>query len=511
MDTPFWKNERTPQFPRVTANQAVDVVIVGGGIAGITTAYLLKQSGLRVAVLEKGRCGGAETGYTTAHLSYVTDLRLSAAVESFGRAGAQAAWAAGQAAIEQIARIVEQEKIECDFQVVPGFLHSALHGVTDERTSLQADAQLARELGFEADYLDSVPVVRRPGVRFSNQAKFHPLKYLSALVECVDGDGSFVFEDSLAEEVIDQPLGVRSCGQTISCGHVVIATHTPWTGKSSFASATLLQSKLAPYTTYAIAARLPYSSLRESLFWDTSEPYYYLRIDRQGDDCRAIFGGNDHKTGQAKDPFERFRQLEQTLMAWWPRAQPYARWSGQVIETYDRLPFIGETAERQFVATGFAGNGMTFGTVGAMMARDAITGIPNPWTDLFSPQRKTLSAGWEYVKENFDYPYYMVKDRLPGNLSQSVDDVQPGEGRIVNCDGSRLAAFRDDQGKLTLLSPVCTHMGCIVHWNASERTWDCPCHGSRFQATGEVMTGPATHDLPQQSIEKAEVRRERTA
>jgi len=495
MDSPFWKLERMPSYPRITQDHSVDVVVVGGGIAGVTTAYLLKQAGLRVALLEKGRCGGAETGFTTAHLSYVTDLRLDTAIKTFGRDGAQAAWAAGQAAIEQIARTVEQEQIDCDFRLVPGYLHASLHGARDETARLQSEAQMARELGFEADFLERAPVVRRPGIRFANQAKFDPLKYLSALVKQIDGDGSFIFEESAADEITEHPLVVRSAGHKISCGHVVIATHTPWTGKSGYASATLLQTKLAPYMTYAIAARLPYSSLRESLFWDTSDPYFYLRIDRDGDDCRAIFGGHDHKTGQAQDSFDRFRRLEQTLLAWWPRAQPYARWAGQVIETYDNLPFIGETSEHQFVATGFAGNGMTFGTLGAMMARDAITGRPNPWTSLFSPQRKTLSAGWEYVKENLDYPYYMVKDRLPGESHDSPDDVQPGEGRIVSCEGRRTAAYRDEEGNLTLLSPVCTHMGCIVHWNTSEHTWDCPCHGSRFDAKGEVMSGPATLSL----------------
>lgn len=500
MDTPFWKTDRLPRYPRIAENHCVDVVVVGGGIAGVTTAYLLKQAGLRVALLEKGRCGGAETGFTTAHLSYVSDLRLSVAIGRFGRTGAQAAWVAGQAAIEQIARLVESEQIDCDYHIVPGYFHASLHGERDESASLHTEAQLARELGFEADFLESVPVVRRPGVRFANQAKFDPLKYLAALLPRIHGEGSYIFEDSAAEEIGEQPLSVRSNKHTLSCGHVVIATHAPWTGKSGFARATLLQSKLAPYMTYAIAARLPYSSLRESLFWDTSDPYYYLRIDRQGDDCRAIFGGHDHKTGQAKDTFDRFRRLEQAMLAWWPRAQPYARWSGQVIETYDGLPFIGETAERQFVATGFSGNGMTFGTVGAMMARDYVTERSNPWTSLFSPQRKTLAAGWEYVKENLDYPYYMIHDRVAGDVAESADVVQPGEGRIVSCDGKRTAAYRDEAGNLTLLSPICTHMGCIVHWNASEQTWDCPCHGSRFQPTGEVMTGPATHALEQRTI-----------
>ncbi|HWB60802.1 MAG TPA: FAD-dependent oxidoreductase, partial [Chthoniobacteraceae bacterium] len=210
----------------------------------------------------------------------------------------------------------------------------------------------------------------------------------------------------------------------------------------------------------------------------------------------AVFGGGDHKTGQARDPARRYRELEQKLKALIPGAKVDHRWSGQVIETNDGLPFMGETAPKQFVATGFSGNGITFGTVAAMMARDLIGGHKNPWQELFSVNRKVVRGGiWDYIKENKDYPYYFIKDRLAAPDAKSLRVVKRGEGKIVWTKGKKLAVFRNAAGKLSIKSAVCPHLGCIVHWNGVEKTWDCPCHGSRFKAMGEVIAGPAESDL----------------
>ena len=209
-----------------------------------------------------------------------------------------------------------------------------------------------------------------------------------------------------------------------------------------------------------------------------------------------MFGGLDHKTGQASRTSARFAELEKTLRRYLPAARVKHRWSGQVIESHDGLPLIGETAERQFVATGFSGNGITFGTLAAMMIRDALTGRKNPWRALFAPDRKQLRGGvWNYLSENLEYPYYMVKDRLAASEGKSLRSLKRGQGKILKIAGERVAAYRDAAGKATLLSPVCTHLGCIVHWNEAERSWDCPCHGSRFSATGALIAGPAESAL----------------
>jgi nitrite reductase/ring-hydroxylating ferredoxin subunit len=273
-------------------------------------------------------------------------------------------------------------------------------------------------------------------------------------------------------------------------------------GTRGVVTATLFQSKLALYTSYVLGAKLPKGLVPEALYWDTTDPYYYLRIDEREDADYAIFGGEDCKTGQEEGAEKVFARLEEKLMQVLPQAKVQHRWMGQVIETNDGLPFIGENGGQQFVATGFCGNGFTLGTLSALMARDRYLKRKNPWFELFAVDRSKFHGGtWRYIKENLDYPYYMVRDRLARAESDSVDDLEFGEGKIVKLDGKKAAAYRDESGKVTLCSPVCTHMKCIVRWNAADRTWDCPCHGSRFKATGEVFAGPAETPLAKISSE----------
>jgi Rieske Fe-S protein len=281
----------------------------------------------------------------------------------------------------------------------------------------------------------------------------------------------------------------------VQCEYLVISTHVPLMGKTGLVSATLFQTKIYPYSSYVIGATLPKGRLPEASFWDTSDPYYYLRVDAGKKSDYVIFGGKDHKTGQETDTEERFQELAQTLVEFLPEAKPERRWSGQVIETSDGLPYMGETAKGQFAASGYSGNGMTFGTLAGMMARDAALGRSNPWHQLFSVNRKAVRGAWEYVKENFDYPYYFVRDRLAGTEGDSTRDVRRGDGKVINLDGQRVACSRDDEGNLRALSAVCTHLGCLVRWNGAEQTWDCPCHGSRFRPNGEVLAGPAEEPL----------------
>lgn len=496
--TPYWMDTAQLQrFGRPKRDLKVDVVIVGGGITGVTAAYLLKQHGASVALLERDRFGAADTGHTTAHVTYVPDIRISELVKTFGRDHAQAVLDAGQAAMDQIRQIVETESIECELASVPAYLHAPLtRAKEDESARLKEDARLAAELGFDATYFESVPLVERPGIRFSNQAKFHPRKYIAGLLQRIAGNGCHVFEQTPADEMKDDPLRVMAGGHTIRCGHIFIATHVPLQGLAGTLSAALFQTKLAPYTTYAVGAKIERGVLSEASFWDTNDPYYYLRIDRRRGHDYAILGGADHKTGQTRQPREHYAKVERMLRRLIPSAEVDHCWSGQVIETNDGLPLIGETAPGQFVATGFSGNGMTFGTLGAMMARDAIAGRENPWRELFDVSRKKLRGGtWDYLRENKDYPYYYLKDRLAKAAATPLRSVKRGQGKILMLNGERVAAYRDEAGKLTVKSAICTHMGCLVRWNVADKTWDCPCHGSRFHATGEVIGGPAESAL----------------
>jgi Rieske Fe-S protein len=344
-------------------------------------------------------------------------------------------------------------------------------------------------------------------VKFWHQALFHPRKYLAGLLRRIPGRGSHVFEQSPAEAILERPLAVKAGGHRIRGSYLVIATHTPLMGNTGMAAALLLQTRLSLYTSYALGARLPAGTLPMAAFWDTADPYTYLRVERRPGHDYAIFGGEDHKTGQEPDTSSRYRRLEEKFRLVAPRGKIDHRWSGQVITTNDGLPLIGETAPHQFVATGYAGNGMTFGTLGAMMAVDAVLRRKNPWQQLFDVHRTKVFGGtWNYLKENKDYPYYLVRDRLAKAEAKSLQAVRPGEGRILNLEGKRVAAYRAPNGKVTLCSPVCTHLKGIVGWNDAEGTWDCPCHGARFKPTGEVLAGPAEDPLEKISVPESGAR-----
>jgi glycine/D-amino acid oxidase-like deaminating enzyme/nitrite reductase/ring-hydroxylating ferredoxin subunit len=498
MNTPYWSETASvARFPPITADLNVDVAIIGGGITGITAAYLLKQAGATFALLERDSFASADTGCTTAHLTCVTDARLHELVKAFGRDHAQAAWDAGRAAIDQISAIIDANHIECEYATVPGFLHQPrTDGSEGEADRLKEDARIAAELGIDAKFVERAPLVHQPAVRFPNQAKFHPRKYLGSLLKAASGEGCHLFERSPVDEIEGAPLRIKARGCTIHCGYLLIATHVPLQGLVGTMSATLFQTKLAPYTTYAVGAKIASGLMPEACFWDTNDPYDYLRIDRGEQYDYAIYGGEDHKTGQESNPGERFENLARKVVYLLPGASVEHRWSGQVIETADGLPYIGEVVPRQFVATGFSGNGMTFGTLAAMMFCDQLSGRKNPWRELFDVNRKAFPAGaWDYLKENKDYPYYLLKDRLARARTKSTRGIKRGEGRILDINGGKVAVFRDEKGKLTKKSAICTHMGCVVRWNDAESTWDCPCHGSRFKPTGEVIAGPAETPL----------------
>lgn len=496
--TSYWIDSAAlPRFGAPERDERFDVVVVGAGITGLTAAWLLTAAGKSVAVIERRRAAAIDTGHTTAHLTMVTDTRLTELVDRFGRDHAQAVWDAGLAAIDQIHQNVRRLRLDCGFAWVDGYLHSAIGPArAEEPDEFRKEAALAVELGFDAAYVDAVPFIGRPGIRFDSQARFHPRRYLAGLEAAIIEKGGRIFEESEVEEFCGDPLSVTVRGRTLTCGDVVIATHNPLVGVSNIASATVFQTKLALYTSYVVAGQAPRGAVPDALYWDTADPYRYLRVEPRGDDDLVIFGGEDHKTGQASDTEACYARLERVLREIVPAVQVTHRWSGQVIETPDGLPYIGAMAEHQYAATGFAGNGMTFGTLGGMMAADAILGRKNPWAALFDPGRAAIRRGlWEYVSENADYPYYMIRDRFAGAEGRSLRDVRRGQGKVIERNGSKVAVYRDDDGQTIVRSATCTHMGCIVGWNAAERTWDCPCHGSRFKTDGSVISGPAEAPL----------------
>ena len=495
--TPYWSTTAFPAFAKLTEDVAADIVVIGAGVTGLSAAYLLAKTGRKVVVLERGRCAMVDTGHTSAHLTMVTDVRLTQLVTRFGRNHAQAVWDAGLAAIATIDEVVREQRLAAGFAWVNGYLHAPIDGDAHrEAPLLQEEAELARELGFDAEYVETVPLVNQPGIRFADQARIQPRAYLAGLARAFVALGGRIYEHSAADEFSDDPRIVKVNGHTVRCREIVIGTHNPLVGVTALRDATLFQTKLALYTSYVVAGRLPHGVVADALWWDTSDPYYYLRVEPHRDYDVVIFGGEDHKTGQQQDTVACYRRVEERLTAMLPRVELTHRWSGQVIETPDGLPYIGQNADHQYAATGYGGNGLTFGTLAGMMLADAITGRANPWAELFDPSRKALTRGlWDYLKENVDYPYYMIRDRFAGPDAQSLRSVKRGQGGVIERNGAKVAVYRDPAGEVTLRSAICTHMGCAVGWNTAERTWDCPCHGSRFQPTGEVISGPAEAPL----------------
>jgi glycine/D-amino acid oxidase-like deaminating enzyme/nitrite reductase/ring-hydroxylating ferredoxin subunit len=499
--TPFWAiADPMPEFAPLDHDEHADVLVVGGGITGLTAAYLLAGAGKRVVLLERARLGAIDTGHTSAHLTMVTDTRLTGLVDRLGRSHAQAVWDAGLAAIHQIDTIVRTRRIDCGFGWVDGYLHAPLDGGArgaDEADAFRAEAALASDLGFDVAFVDDVPLVGGPGWRADGQARIHPRQYLAGLAAALQAAGGQIYERSAVESFSSEPLGATANGIAVTADDVVIATHNPLVGPSGVASATLFQTKLALYTSYVLAASVPKGQVPDALWWDTADPYHYVRVAPGDGVDVVIVGGEDHKTGQVPYTPACFARLEETLRRLLPDARVEARWSGQVIETPDGLPYLGRMGEHHYAATGFAGNGLTFGTLGAMICADGILGRSNPWAELFEPDRKALGRSlWEYATENKDYPYYLVRDRFAGADGRSLREVKRGTGKVIDYDGQLVAAYRDEAGVVVLRSATCTHLGCRVGWNAAERSWDCPCHGSRFSPYGHVIAGPAESPLP---------------
>ena len=491
-------------LPAVKQDIRTGVCIVGAGIAGMTTAYLLARAGRAVVVIDDGPVGGGETGRTTAHLTAALDDRYYQIQKLHGQEDARLAAESHSAAVTRIESIASLEDIDCDFERVDGYLFLGGDSTPDEldrelaathRAGL-TDVEMVEKAPF--DFWDS-----GPALRFPRQAQFHPIKYLNGLTRAILRDGGQIFSHAHAEKIVDgEPCRVTTTdGHVIAADHIVVATNSPvndWV---------ILHTKQSAYRSFVIGARVPRGSIPRGLYWDTPDPYHYIRlqeVDVRLDPDRAdeilIVGGEDHKTGQEDDAERRFRALEDWTRERFPMVKSIEfKWSGQVMEPVDYLAFIGKnpgTDEHIYVATGDSGNGMTHGTIAGMLLTDLILGRKNPWTNLYDPSRKKLKATPQFLKENLNVAAQYADWATKGNV-EDIDSIAPGTGAVIRRGTKKIAVFKDDQGNIHQRSAVCTHLYCIVDWNSAERTWDCPCHGSRFDPYGTVVNGPAITPLPE--------------
>jgi glycine/D-amino acid oxidase-like deaminating enzyme/nitrite reductase/ring-hydroxylating ferredoxin subunit len=479
-----------PEFSPLQENLHADVCIVGAGIAGLTTAYLLARAGKRVAVLDAGPVGGGMTQRTTAHITNMLDDRYFEVERLHGREGARLAADSHTAAIDRIETIVKQEHIACDFTRVDGFLFLA---EGDERATLERELAAAHRAGLRSvELLERAPYTSfdtGPCLRFPNVAQFHPLKYLAGLAQAIEHEGGRIFTGSHVEMLEGGVPGVVHLGKHVVTGDsILVATNVPINDRVA------IHTKQAPYMSYVVGARVPPGSVPQVLSWDTGDPYHYLRLH----DDLLIVGGEDHKTGQASDTPQRYARLEAWARARFPMmgALEFA-WSGQIMETQDYLAFIGRNPmdhDNVYVATGDSGMGITHGTIAGMLVSDLILGRNNPWAALYDPSRVTLLAAGDFARENSNVALQYT-DWLTGGDVASAGEIPPGSGAILRRGLEKIAAYRDEQGRLHERLAACPHLGCVVHWNPAETTWDCPCHGSRFDPYGKVVNGPANRDL----------------
>jgi len=495
--TSIWlATAETPAAAPLDADMTADVCVIGAGIAGMTTAYLLAREGRGVVVLDDGAIGSGETGRTTAHLSNEIDDRYVEIERLHGRDGARAAAESHSAAIDRIEAIVADERIECDFRRLDGYLFTA---PGQPPSLLDEELDAAHRAGLTAvERVPRVPVEgfdNSPALRFPRQAQFHPLRYLDGLARAIGRMGSQIFTKTHASPIEPgEPVRVTtSRGPTVTASAVVVATNTPINYRVA------LHTKQAAYRSYVIGVRVPAGVVPPALYWDTADPYHYVRLSRGTEPGGEVLivGGEDHKTGQADDADERYARLEMWTRAHFARAGGVEfRWSGQVMESIDGLAFIGRDkgTPSVYVVTGDSGMGMTHGTIAGILLTDLIVGRENPWASLYDPGRVPLRAAGEFAKENLNVATQYA-DWITGGDVESLDQIVPGEGAVVRRGLMKLAVYRDGKGVLHLRSAVCPHLGCIVSWNSKEQSWDCPCHGSRFNAYGRVVNGPANSDL----------------
>jgi glycine/D-amino acid oxidase-like deaminating enzyme/nitrite reductase/ring-hydroxylating ferredoxin subunit len=485
------------EAPTLTADEACDVVVIGSGIAGLSTAYELSRLGRDVVVIDRGRIGGGMTARTTAHLATELDDFYAELIKVRGEDEARLHYDSQVAAVNRIEAICRDEGLEADFRRLDGYLIPTGEGPISD---LQEEYEACRKIGVDVGWADRAPI---PGLdsgrclRFPNQGRFHPTRYLAGLAEAIVRRGGRFYSETVhvGDEEKDGRVEVTTeKGPVIRAGAAVFATNSPTNNKVE------IHSKQIPDRTYVIAGRVPKGSVPDALVWDTYDAYHYVRIQEWGDEDLLIVGGEDHRSGEANDMDQRFARLTDWTRKRYPSfSKADYRWSGQVLEPADFMPFSGRNPgnENIYVHTGDSGQGITNGVAGSLTIVPLILGEDSRYAPLFDPGRKPtggMAAIGEFVRGQAGAAKNLAEHLGPGELD-SVDELKPGEGGIIRRGLHKVAAYRDLDGKLLERSATCTHLGCLVHWNGFERCWDCPCHGSQFAPDGKVLNGPAVQPL----------------
>lgn len=470
-----------------------DVVVVGAGIAGLSTAYHLLQAGRSVLVLDKAAIGANETGRTSAHVSDALDDHYYVLERAHGKDGAKLAAESHRAGLESIASICMREQIACELERIPGYLFAYKE---DSPRDIEREYDAARRAGVKVELLQSAPMpfVTGPALRFADQLQIEPMAYLTGLASAIRRQGGRI---CTGRQVLSIDRGKPATlhladGARVTAQHVVVATNSPI--HDTFA----MHTKQAPWRTYVLGVGVPPSQLPRALFWDMRDPYHYVRW--VGEDLLLV-GGEDHRVGQEAHPMERWNRLEEWVRSRIPSVgEVRCRWSGQVLEPMDGLAFIGKNPgvhDNDYIVTGDSGNGITHGALAGILLSELIIGRKSPWQKLYDPSRKvkSLTALQEFVRDTASVAKSYADWLKPGEKAETR--IEPGEGAVIQRGLHKVAVYVDQTGKRHECSAVCPHLAGVVNWNSAERSWDCPCHGSRFTVDGQVLQGPAVDDLEQ--------------
>jgi glycine/D-amino acid oxidase-like deaminating enzyme/nitrite reductase/ring-hydroxylating ferredoxin subunit len=494
----LWMAATAPTRPRVTGAHRADVVVIGAGITGLTTALLLAQRDLSVAVLEAHRLATGTTGFTTAKVTSLHSLTYAPLIDQSGTEKARLYGEANQAAIAQIADLVDALGIDCALTRAPAYTYT-----TDpaRRPVIEAEVSAARSLGLPASYTEEtdLPFPVAAAVRFDDQAHFHPRRYALGLAAALDEAGVAIYEDSRAIDIDEDEDGVvvKTAEGELRAPTAVVATLLPFLDIGGFFA------KAHPSRSYALSARAR-GPLPAGMYLSIDSPTRSIRPVDLGGTPGLVLGGPGHKPGEVDDAERYYGELEAWARQTFDVEAIEHRWSAQDYTTIDHIPYIGRCprTRRVYVGTGFKKWGMTGGTVAGMLLSDLICGRENPWTDVFDATRVGgAPAAKRFVRENAAVGVHFVKDRIARLTAQDVSALAAGCGGVVSVGGKAVGGYRDPAGEVHAVSITCTHLGCTLQWNAAETSWDCPCHGSRFTHHGAVIEGPATEPLERIAIE----------
>lgn len=483
-------------FPALAQDSDANVVIIGGGITGITAALLLSQAGKQVIVLEALSIGFGTTGHSTGNLYATVDHQLYHIRDKWDQKTATAVARSRNEALDFIEQVATTYNIPCHFFRRPQYIFATDASQVEQ---MEEEYEATRDAGLDVALVRDVPLplAITQALKIEQQAQFHPATYVGELANRVASSGCQIYEHSRVVEIDNDNLIVHTANGSVRAEKIILATHTP-------VGIHPVQTLLGPYREYALAARLQDEQYPEGIFWSLEQPSHSIRsYDADGTKYLIVIG-EEHKTGQHDSEEDYYQKVEQYMRSHFNVEQIAYQWSAQNYQPADLLPYIGRTlgSEHVYMATGFGTDGLIYGTLAARLLTDDILGQENPWQDLYRATRLTpVKSAKEFIKENVDVAQQYAKAILGGVGIESLQDIAPGEGQVAEINGERFAVYRNENNQLTFLSPFCTHMGCLVRWNQPQKSWDCPCHGSRFRFDGEVIEGPALKALEKKEVQ----------